>query len=738
MLLKHRQLQLVLGASLASVATTSTFAATLSTQGNGWQTPVIVFDKWDFSHNTSINTSTSSHNFTNSGVGHRIPAITVAQGNLIAVSDVRYAGLSGNTDIVSGTKVNPVEFGVKVSTNQGKSWSSQTTVSPNSTLVSGKNEGYISDPAIVHDENSGKTFLFGYSSSTNLKANDHSSKFIMFSSSDGGVTWDSGKDLSYLKSDNYTRIFQGPGSGMTWNGVTYVAIQEWKPGFATSGFIYSKDGGQTWEKGGLLVPEGTDSNGRFATSESNVFHHKGELYLAARSESYKNGMNRVLYKTNDLGKTWTRVEETYLPDNVSKCQTSTHALTDDLYFVGYSTYDEGLSNTGTRSTTWITTNTGKRLELMDSPTNSLSGYTSITSDADNLYVLYEGSNNASEAGENQASIQMRKFNYSAREYASINRQVLERSQDAFYYQNQILSSPNHVDANYGSQGAGLFESVFGSEQIRVGLFAKTLDDISHDVAGTLAYGQTDYSAVVGLNGVLPASMGVQDGVFAGYQYSTVRYDNGAKDAVHSAILGYRANKSFEALDYTFALTGMASRHGFKRNNDEGMGRTADFASYSLGMRNELSKTYDVAAERLSLKPFIGLENIYFAHDSFTEAGGEDWNRIQVNASGNWSNKVYVGANAKSSLPINSALRLDVDLTGRYVKELNAREHWADTYQIWDNTLQFATPFNTHPNGSFEGVAKVDVNYKDKATVGVQATYDADNGAKVMGSVQFMF
>lgn len=736
MLLKHRQFIFALGAVVASLSS----SAQASFYGNdGWNEAMVVFNKYE--------TGDSAQG--KSTVGHRIPAITVAQGNIVAVSDIRYAGLSGNTDIYGSNRVNPVHFGVKVSTDRASTWSDQIVVKPSGlTSSTSKSDeaylGYISDPAIVYDPVTKKTFLFGYTSKNGLQTTNKDSKFVMFTSEDGGFTWDNGTELKNLvqetgSSSNYTRILQGPGSGMSWNGVLYVAIQQWSTNFASSGYLYSEDNGQTWKKSKLIVQNATniEDEGKYSTSEASVFHHKGEIYLAARAESKGYTKKRVLYKTNDHGETWTQVDEPYIPDNVARCESSTHALTDELYFVAYSTYDEGLSES-TRSTTWITTNTGKRLELMDSPLNSLSGYSSITSDDENLYVLYEGSYNAAEGGEAQTSILLRKFNYRAREFASINRVVLENAKDTLFYQDQMMNEPLQFEGAFGNEGTAFVKSIFGSDRVRVGLFMKSLGDLGQDAPGTIAYDHTNYSALVAVNRLFTQGGSTNDSLFTGYQYSDISFENDANDGVHSFVAGYRLDHAFPWVDYSFGVVGTVSTHHMERNDSEGMGRTASIKSYALTLKNEVGKRFDIVKDTWRVKPLAGLENILFTHGQYTDTGKEDWSQITGQKASNWSHRLYVGAQTDAKLSLNDQLELSIDLTGKYVKQLADEAQWTDHYEIWDTPMVFAAPYKLRSSGTFEGQLSADLNYKKQVSLGVKASYTPDTGARVMGAFEYSF
>lgn len=97
-----------------------------------------------------------------------------------------------------------------------------------------------------------------------------------------------------LTPEGYKYVLQGPGSGMYYNGTIYMPIQAWHhekdqpdKSTATSGFIYSTDNGKTWNSA-ILRPENYPV-GAFGkpdiSSESNIFHHNGKIYLAAKPET---------------------------------------------------------------------------------------------------------------------------------------------------------------------------------------------------------------------------------------------------------------------------------------------------------------------------------------------------------------------------------------------------------------------------------------------------------------------
>ncbi|HGB5536776.1 TPA: sialidase family protein, partial [Salmonella enterica subsp. diarizonae serovar 61:r:-] len=103
---------------------------------DGWHSPQQIFSQHQ-------KTSTNAY---------RIPAITATtQGTVIAVSDAR---ADGTSDIGLNKDVH---FGYRISTDGGNTWSHEQEIIPD---IKGKHQ--ISDPAIVHNTDTGSTFLFGF------------------------------------------------------------------------------------------------------------------------------------------------------------------------------------------------------------------------------------------------------------------------------------------------------------------------------------------------------------------------------------------------------------------------------------------------------------------------------------------------------------------------------------------------------------------------------------------------
>lgn len=329
----------------------------------------------------------TQHQKTNTDA-YRIPAITATkQGTLIAVADAR---ANGTSDIGLNKEVH---FAYKLSSDEGGTWGQEMSIVPD---INGKHQ--VSDPAIVHNSDSGSTFLFGFYNDRSIVAKPVSeqSDFFMFKSDDGGKTWDKGISLSNLVPEGYKYVFQGPGSGMYYKGTIYIGAQAWHHKddsvnggtTATSGIIFSSDNGKTWSSAWLRPGDqvvgkpGTDGLPDIS-SESNVFHHDGYVYLSVKPETQREVKKRIIFRTKNNGGSWERVNEEFVPNNISQAETSSLSLDDKTYLVAYTTK----TSRSSRDSIWITSNKGKTVHVFDAPVN---GYTSMTMDKDYVYILFEG------------------------------------------------------------------------------------------------------------------------------------------------------------------------------------------------------------------------------------------------------------------------------------------------------------------------------------------------------------
>lgn len=649
--------------------------------------------------------------------GFRIPAITsTSQGNIVAVADIRY----DNTDMPG-----KVEFLIKTSNDGGNTWETSKFTSP---------KGGITDPSIVHDKTTGKTFLFGYQNNKGITDPNGNFDFFVYSSNDGRKTWDNGVSIkNQTLPKGYKYILQGPGNGMTYNGNIYIPIQAWhntenpvnsgkNPG--TSGFMYSEDNGKTWKVSGLLAEQGID-----VTSESSVFHHNGKIYLAAKAEVGHNEATagtekrRVVYATSDNGKTWEKVEENFIPKDAAMCETSTLALNDSVYIVGFAIQDK-IQGGYNREDLYITTNTGKSLKIFEGKTL---GYTSLAMDEDNLYILYEGKKEDSD-------IDMRRFDISAKEYANINAQILNRGTDLLDVQDKLFASRSYLTGEYASQDNSGVEAVILNGNYKIGAFHKNSKENSKDVYRTIEYNTEDTTLVLSQDNVITNN----DNIFAGYQYTKLSYLNGSKNDINSFVIGYSLNHKFENdFGYNLGINGIYSNNKLDRNEAEGLGKSASFDSYSISLKNEIYRDIKVQ-ENTNLNLATGLRTTYFGHDDIKEKNGNGFNDAYVDSSTNFSNEIYLKGSAEHDIRFNEKFAAKIGANVGYNKELMNVDDWRDKFTILDVEKEYARPVEKHSAGVANAGFHLTLDFVDKVETTLAYTVDSTGEGITTGRLTYKF
>lgn len=674
----------------------------IAAPNDGWNEGMILFKKGD----------TTNTNY------YRIPAITTtSQGTIIAVADYRHDGY-GDIGLNTG-----VDFAIKISHDGGNTWSDKTIITPENGLG-------ISDPAIVHNSDTGRTFLFGYQNDKFIttKPTSEKSDFFMYTSDDGGKTWDKGQSLKDLTPEGYKYVLQGPGSGMYYNGTIYMPIQAWHhekdqpdKSTATSGFIYSTDNGKTWNSA-ILRPENYPV-GAFGkpdiSSESNIFHHNGKIYLAAKPETSRESKKRVVYATSDNGKTWERVEENFIPDDVAACESSSLSLNDKVYLVAY-TKDKPERRTGV----FLTTNTGKHLQIFDT---KIDGYTSMSQDLDNLYIFHEG-----KAGEGE--MLFRRFDISAKEYANINAQILNRGTDLLDVQDKLFASRSYLTGEYASQDNSGVEAVILNGNYKIGAFHKNSKENSKDVYRTIEYNTEDTTLVLSQDNVITNN----DNIFAGYQYTKLSYLNGSKNDINSFVIVYSLNHKFENdFGYNLGINGIYSNNKLDRNEAEGLGKSASFDSYSISLKNEIYRDIKVQ-ENTNLNLATGLRTTYFGHDDIKEKNGNGFNDAYVDSSTNFSNEIYLKGSAEHDIRFNEKFAAKIGANVGYNKELMNVDDWRDKFTILDVEKEYARPVEKHSAGVANAGFHLTLDFVDKVETTLAYTVDSTGEGITTGRLTYKF
>lgn len=721
----------------------------------------------------------------------RIPAIAAAgNGVLIAAADVRYYSDKLWSDLVSGSDLMKTKISTKVSFDGGKNWTDLQILNASNNSDPNHYENLATDPALVFDKKHNKALMFGLLNNAHLsngtiatnKPNkggtvngvptNHKPDFIMFTSNDKGLNWEAksiykdvydqvNKGNTGVGAKKYSTIFQGPGGGMEYNGKIYVPIQAWANKIdtgdnkatgwvGTSGFMVSEDGGENWKVSSMLIPNIADKlqnpNDHFKkSSESNIFHYKGKIRLAVRNEESDKNPNlhpdiklRLVYEYDEANDKWTEVQEDFIPNDVAQVETSSHNLSEDVYLVGYTKfYNKEIEGNLRRKGQYITTNTGIKILLSDRVSE---GYTSISSDENNIYVMYEGELY-------QQHIFFKAIDWKHKEYANINTQLLRRAHTANYFQNQ-MAGHNESYALGGANTAGGNIEVMGYHNgFKGGVFVKHDRDLDEDYADALSYKNTDFAALLGYETQFNDQ--AKGNVFFGYMQSKIEYDNGSENKVDSILGGVQLDYAFGAVAYRGAFNAMFSDNSMQRNNNEGLGKTADYDSYSFSLTNEVIKGLEFKGVG-NVELSAGLNNVFFGHDGFREVGGEGIgegglhgaNNALIGKSNNTSHEVFVKA-AFESKPVEfgSDGKMVFKADAKYAYDLADSDDWFEDFRTMSVNRSYkdiGELYAAHDGGYLKTNAGVDITVYKSLTLGLKGSVDSVGNVDGGANLSFTF
>lgn len=325
---------------------------------------------------------------------YRIPGIVrTPKGTLLAVYDIRRDDsydLNGDIDI-----------GVSRSTDGGKTWE-KMRVALDMGEAGGLPEGQngVGDPCILVDESTGEVFIAGiwahgryggtaiFTSRTGTDPIDVA-QMVLTKSSDDGKTWSKPVNItSQVKDPSWSTAFQGPGNGICMKDGTLVFPFQWwdKDKVPTSGIIYSKDHGVSWQRS-----EGARSN---VCEDQVVETEDGVLMLNMRNHATSDRFRKVSV-TSDMGKTWSvhssdsTLVEPVCQASLVKVEAKDNSTGKDLLLF----CNPASSKSRDRMTLRLSDDMGKtwkRSILLDEESGW--GYSCICPiDKDHVGVLYEGS-----------------------------------------------------------------------------------------------------------------------------------------------------------------------------------------------------------------------------------------------------------------------------------------------------------------------------------------------------------
>lgn len=698
-------------------------------------------------------------------IAFRIPAIAaLGNGVLITAADVRYAGTAWS-DLVSGQDLRKTKISTKISYDGGLTWSDLSIINAKDGSDGAKDDDYealATDPALVYNKATNTALMFGLRNNVDLKSGTRpagnpdnvngvpttqKSDFVMFTSKDQGKTWSTKSIYDDIKGqinrqaagNNYSIVFQGPGGGMVYNNKIYVPIQAWAhkvdtgaaSHVATSGFMVSEDNGETWKVSKMIntsMNAPTVSN----TSESNIFYYKGKIRLAVRNETDKPNPNdntkklRLCFEYDEATDSWKEIDEPYIPKDVAIVETSTHNLSEDVYLVGYTSYkfapNKPIGNDQRRQGQRLVTNTGIKIVLSDIMSE---GYTSITHDDSNIYVMYEGALLKQE-------IFFKAIDWKHRDYANLNTQIRNRANTVNGIADKFAKETGYISGSFGSDSAG--GQIIGSAgALKGGIFVSQNDDLDSDNAGVVEYDTFDVALVAGIDQQFTKN--IKGTAMLGYMNSDIEYANGSENEVSSLLAAYRLQIDTDYVGIRTGVAAVGSDNSFKRNNKEGLGKSADFDSFSLSFSTELFKDFDLSNYG-NVEMTGGMVNTFFTHEDFREVGGEGIgengqlgaNNATIRASNLQSHEVFVKA-AWNSKPIalSDFANISFNADMKYAIDLADADDWNEEYRSMSVERKYDSIgelYSARDGGLFTTSLGADVEILKQIKVGLKGVADS--------------
>lgn len=710
-------------------------------------------------------------------IAFRIPAMaSMGNGVLITAADVRYAG-SKWSDLVSGGDFRKTKISTKISYDGGLTWSDLSILNAKDGSDGAKDDDYealATDPALVYNKATNTALMFALRNNVELKSGTRpagnpdnvngvpqtqKSDFVMFTSKDQGKTWTTksiyddilGKINGQAAGNKYSIVFQGPGGGMVYNNKIYVPIQAWAhkgdtgaaSHVATSGFMVSENNGESWTVSKMIntsMNAPTVSN----TSESNIFYYKGKIRLAVRNETDKPNPNentkklRLCFEYDEATDSWKEIDEPYIPKDVAIVETSTHNLSEDVYLVGYTSFKSApghhSGNPNRRQGQTLVTNTGIKLTL----SNVLSeGYTSITHDDSNIYVMYEGHLD-------QHDIFFKAIDWKHRDYANLNTQIRNRANTVNGIADKFAKETGYISGSFGSDSAD--GQIIGSAgALKGGIFVYQNDDLDSENAGVVEYDTFDVALVAGIDQQFAKN--IKGTAMLGYMNSNIDYVNGSENDVSSLIAGYRLQIDTDYVGIRTGVAAVGSDNSFKRNNKEGLGKSADFDSFSLSFSTELFKDFDLSNYG-NVEMTGGMVNTFFTHEDFREVGGEGIgengqlgaNNATIRASNLQSHELFVKA-AWNSKPIALSDFANLTFNGdmKYAIDLADADDWNEEYRSMSVERKYDSIgelYSARDGGLFTTSLGADVEILKQIKVGLKGVADSrgEYSAKLEGRI----
>lgn len=185
------------------------------------------------------------------------------------------------------------------------------------------------------------------------------------------------------------------------------------------------------------------------------------------------------------------------------------------------------------------------------------------------------------------------------------------------------------------------------------------------------------------------------------------------------------------------------------NNNEGLGKTADYDSYSFSLTNEVIKGLEFKGVG-NVELSAGLNNVFFGNDGFREVGGEGIgegglhgaNNALIGKSNNTSHEVFVKA-AFESKPVEfgSDGKMVFKADAKYAYDLADSDDWFEDFRTMSVNRSYkdiGELYAAHDGGYLKTNAGVDITVYKSLTLGLKGSVDSVGNVDGGANLSFTF
>ena len=242
---------------------------------------------------------------------YRIPAVLVTKNNTIVVAFDNRKTKNADIGFSGADNIEPT---VRRSTDGGKTWSENIRVGDVPTTKINSH----GDPVLFEHTPTGNLVMLSASGGAFAWQTERKSRIAVSISKNDGLSWSKWTEVqgnmfdsgSKLYNAGYVKGFAASGRGTTLRDGTLVCtlLVTSQDGYSKKGAatFYSKDGGSTWQVGGIVQYPGNAFDEPKIIAELVSGDHKGKLLMTARPN--QTGKDRYWAVANGVNDNWTKVD----------------------------------------------------------------------------------------------------------------------------------------------------------------------------------------------------------------------------------------------------------------------------------------------------------------------------------------------------------------------------------------------------------------------------------------------